>query len=594
MKRFKYYILFIGMVGIFSSCVDDLLNRNPTTLVSSEVYWRDVDDALDITMGVYQATRTLYGRDYYFDGQGEFQFTRGVSLANSNGYGNGTWNPGANGGSGNFYYMWRNAYAVIDRANFAIENIEQMIAKETVASTKLQLERINGENYFLRALAYFRLIELWGDVPYFRNVLSGNAEATSLDRTPVATIKDDLIGDLTYAISVLPKTLSASERGRATQIAAYGFRGKIKLYWASWKKNGWPELKGFTQDATEANKYFQDAAADFNQVITGYGLKLYKEGNPGTYENPSYWELFNATSTEYDSEIIFSVQYGGPNLTGQGEEMLRDFGTRTTGNAQCWITPNSRLVNRYQSLTTGDFLPPVTPNKDETADNSATNPATYIGRDWRMKASILWNEQTILRISTDGMTLGAPVPFKFGISDGVNYINYDAPNTPGYLFRKWVRQYAGIERSQGPQDFYLMRLADVYLMYCEAANEVNGPSQELVDLINKIRQRGNLPGLDASKYASKNEFFNAIEQERIVELIAEGHRPFDIRRWRKVEEIWGAPNGPGLVMYNTQGGQVRTEFQNASARDYQRYYIYQIPSAERDRNPKLTQNDPWL
>ncbi len=586
MKRFKYYILFVGVLSLLSSCVDDLLNRNPTTLVSSEVYWRDATDALNITMGVYEATRTLYGRDYYFDGQGEFQFTRGTSL------GSGTWNPGGGIGSG-FGYMWNNAYRVIDRANYVIENLEKMIAKETVPSTKAQLERINGENYFLRSLAYFRLIELWGDVPYFRHVLSGNAEATSLERTPIATIKDDLIKDLTYAISVLPSTLTSSERGRASQIAAYGFRGKINLYWASWKKNGWPELKGFTQDATEANKYFQNAAADFKQVITGYGLKLYKEGNPGTYDSPSYWELFNGTSTEYDPEIIFSVQYGGPNMS-QGEELLRDFGTRTTGNAQCWVMPNNRLVNRYQSLTTGDFLPPVTLSKDEAAANSATNPATYENRDWRMKASILWNGQTILRISTDGMTLGAPMPFKFGISDGVNYINYDASNLAGYLFRKWVRQYGGIERSQGPQDFYLMRLADVYLMYCEATNEVSGPSQELVDLINKIRKRGNLPVLATEKYANKVEFFKTIEQERVVELIAEGHRPFDIRRWRKVEEIWGVPNGPGQIMYNSQGGQVRTEFQNAAARDYQRYYIYQIPNAERDRNSKLTQNDPWL
>ncbi|MDR1369768.1 MAG: RagB/SusD family nutrient uptake outer membrane protein, partial [Dysgonamonadaceae bacterium] len=223
MKRFKYYILLAGALSMFSSCVEDLLDRNPTTLVSSEVYWRNTDDALNITMGVYEATRTLFGRDYYFDGQGEFQFTRGTSL------GSGTWNPGGGIGSG-FGYMWNNAYRVIDRTNFIIENVEKMIEKETVAGEKQKLERINGENYFLRALAYFRLIELWGDVPYFRQVLSGNDEATSLERTPIATIKDDLIKDLTYAISVLPSTLSGSERGRATQIAAYAFKGKINLY----------------------------------------------------------------------------------------------------------------------------------------------------------------------------------------------------------------------------------------------------------------------------------------------------------------------------------------------------------------------------
>lgn len=586
MKQLRYYILFIGILSLCTSCVDDLLNRNTTTQLSSDIYWRNADDALYTTMGVYEATRTLFGRDYYFDGQGEFQYTRGTSL------GSGTWSPGANGSG--FGYMWNNAYRVINRANFVIANVDPMIEKETNADTKKRLEQIKGENYFLRALAYFRLIQLWGDVPYYDHVLSGNDEATSLSRTPIAEIKDKIINDLTYAISVLPVSYASADRGRATQVAAYSFRGKVKLYWASWKKNGWDELQGFTKDATEANTYFQQAALDFKQVITAYGLKLYKEGNPGTTDSPSYWELFNATSTEYDPEIIFSVQYGGPNMQGQGEEMLRDFGTRTTGNAQCWVTPVNRLADRYQSLTTGDFLDPVILNSSATLAGGACNPQTYLNRDYRMKATILWDGQTLLRISTDGMTLGASIPFKFGSSDGVNYINYDAPGIAGYLFRKWVRQWGGAERSQGPQDFYLMRLADVYLMYCEAENEVNGPSQELVDLIDKIRKRGNLPGLASAKYADKAEFFKAIEQERIVELVAEGQRPFDIRRWRKVEEIWGAPGGLGLTMYNTQGVRVRDEFRNVSERDYQRYYIYQIPTAERERNPNLTQNQPWL
>jgi hypothetical protein len=587
MKQLKYgMIAFIGMLSLLPSCVDDLLNRNATTQLSSEIYWRDANDALYITMGVYEATRTLHGRDYYFDGLGEFQFTRGTSL------GSGTWNTLSSFGS-NFGYMWNNAYRVIDRANFVITNLEPMIENETVAATKQQLERLNGENHFLRALAYFRLIELWGDVPFFTHVLNGNEEAITLPRTPIAEIKDQILADLTYAISVLPTTLPASERGRATQIAAYGFRGKVALYWACWKKNGWDELTGFTKDESEANKYFQDAANDFKQVIDGYGLKLYADGNPGTYENPAYWELFNATSTEYAPEIIFSVQYGGPNLQ-QGEELLRDFGTRNTGNAQCWVIPTHRLADRYQSLTTGDFVAPLILSSDATLPGGSCNPASYENRDWRMKATILWDGQTLLTISTDGMVLGGPLPFKFGSSDGVNFINYDASNSPGYLFRKWVRQWGGAERSQGPQDMYLMRLADVYLMYCEAMNELSGPSQELVALVNAIRSRGNLPGLAPEKYAGKEAFFNAIEQERIVELVAEGHRFFDIRRWRKLEAIWGEPGGPGLTLYNTHGARVRDELKNASTRDFQRYYIFQIPNAERDRNQNLTQNQPWL
>lgn len=583
MKRIKY-ILLVGSLGLLTSCVSDLLDQNATTQMSSEIFWRTPQDAVDATTGVYEATRTLFGRDYYFDGQGEFQYTRGTSL------GSGTWNPSSGAGSG-FDYMWNNAYTVINRANYVLANTESMLNKETLEDNKIILNRIKGENRFLRALAYFRLLELWGDVPYFAHVLSGNDEATSQARTPAETVKDNIIEDLTFAISVLPVPKS-TQQGRASLAAAYGFRAKIQLYWASWKKNGWPELSGFTQNQGEAQKYYQQAADDFHKVIYDYGLALFSEGNPGTYDSPSYWDLFNYVN-ENSPEIIFAVQYGGPGLS-QGEELLRDFGTRNTGNAQCWVTPTTRLIDRYQKISTGDFAQPIVLINDVKYPNGSVNRTTYEDRDWRMKATLLWDGESMLTMSTDGMTLLGRMPFKYGSKDGINFINYDVGTSTGYLFRKWVRQTAIADRSDGPQDFYLMRLADVYLMYCEAVNEVSGPSSELVGLINKIRKRGNLPALANQKSANKDEFFKAIEQERIIELIAEGHRPFDIRRWRKVEEIWGAPGGPGIVMYNTHNVSVRDEFKNIAAREYERFYINRIPLKEIERNSKLIQNKPWL
>lgn len=56
-------------------------------------------------------------------------------------------------------------------------------------------------------------------------------------------------------------------------------------------------------------------------------------------------------------------------------------------------------------------------------------------------------------------------------------------------------------------------------MYAEAVNETSGPTSECVALLNKIRSRGNLPALTPDKYANSEAFFNAIEQERIVELV---------------------------------------------------------------------------
>ncbi len=585
MKYLKY--LFIIGAGFLTSCVSDLLDRKSTIEVSSELFWTSPGDALSATYGVYNATRTLFATDCYYDGLGEFQNTRGKSFGDV-----GSWTPAGWVTSG-FSSMWSNAYQVINRANFTIENVEKMIEVEAVEATQKSLERINGENYFLRALAYFRLIQNWGDVPFYTHILSGNAEARTLSRMPIQDIKDKLLEHLEYAISVLPDKVQDSERGRVTKVAALAFRGKIELFWASWKKNGWPELDGFTQDASEANEYYKLAAADFRKVINDYGLKLFSEGNPGNYQTPKYWELFQYEN-EYCSEIIFSIQYGGP-LLSQGESLMRDFGTRSTGNAQCWIMPTNRLANRYQSCQTGDFLPELQLSEDATIQNGALNRASYENRDWRMRSTILWNGEKIVKISNDGMTAGDSLTWVLGENqEARGFVNNDASNQTGYIYRKWIRQQGLAERTDGPQDFYLMRLADVYLMYCEAVNETDGPSAELVTLVDKIRERGNLPGLKPEKYATKEEFFKAIEQERIVELATEGQRSFDIRRWRKVKEIWGEANSDGLTLYNTKGVRVRDEFKNAPEREIERYYIYQIPETERDKNPNLTQNKPWL
>lgn len=139
-----------------------------------------------------------------------------------------------------------------------------------------------------------------------------------------------------------------------------------------------------------------------------------------------------------------------------------------------------------------------------------------------------------------------------------------------------------------------MRLADVYLMYAEASNEVTGPQADAVALLNLIRRRGNLPPLMPAKFASKEAFFQAIEQERIVELVAEGHRGFDLRRWRAIEKVWGPPGSAGVWRQDTWGANRERFYQNTSDRVYQQNYIFRIPPGERDRNPNLSQNGPWL
>jgi len=112
-------------------------------------------------------------------------------------------------------------------------------------------------------------------------------------------------------------------------------------------------------------------------------------------------------------------------------------------------------------------------------------------------------------------------------------------------------------------------------------------------VVNRVRRRGNLPALKADKTASHDAFFSAIEQERIIELFGEGQRSFDLRRWRAIERVWGPPGSAGVWRMDTWGANQDRYFQNTADREYQQDYIFRIPPAERDRNPKLTQNLPW-
>ena len=609
-RSHKPYIVIIVAMMIFQvSCRKNILMQEPTTELAAAAFWKTEADATFALMGAYSATRPLFDRDYYLDGQGEFVRARGTSATAGNlrlgdAYQGGDFNPSGYGD--NFDKMYRYLYGGVNRTNYVIENVTKML-NESNASSTASLETIIGEARLLRGLIYFRLISMWGDVPYLGRVVFDNSEVASLSRTPIAQVKDSILADLTYAFDKLP--VKATQLGRASKPAALALRGKVNLFWGSWKKNGWPELEGFTPSASEATAAFTAAANDFKAVINNYGLTLYMNGAPGEIDSlgkaeklPNYYHLFTPKANG-NPEMLLVFTHGGTG-TGQGEELMRDFAGRSHEGSQAWVTPRFELADRYQLLSTGDFAPPLIPlNPTNVADartreNSAVNPRSYANRDYRMKATIQWDYEMSIGMSSL-QSLGF-VPFIYQTwnqsvtIDGVKYISYNTDGSnSGYVFRKFVRNYAGQGRSEGDFAWPVIRLADVYLMYAEASNEVSGPLADAIEVVNKVRRRGNLPDLAATKTGSKAAFFDAIEQERIVELIAEGHRGFDLRRWRAIERVWGGPGSAGVWRRDTFGNNQQRYYQNTNDREYQQNYLFRIPPAERDRNPNLTQNIPW-
>lgn len=610
-------IFIIGLI-ILTACHNDLLDQAPTTELGSTQFWETEQDATDALMGAYAHVRGLFNRDYYFDGQAEYVRVRdgsgNLSTTTTNvtrgaAYRGGLYFPQGYGGNFDRYYMY--SYGGVNRANYVIDNVRNMLPNAKSEESVINLETIIGEARLLRGLTYFRLISLWGDVPFINKVVHDNSEVEALARTPIEVVKDSILADLTYAFEKLPA--KSTVKDRLSKPAALALRGKVQLYWASWNKFGWPELETFTPSEEEARNAYTAARDDFRKVIDDYNLNLFRNGQPGDWGElgqadilPNYFYMFipSTGNENADGEMILTFTHGGPG-TGQGDALMRDFGGRNTENSQCWVSPTYFLANRYQSTITGDFvdpLIPMNPNNNpnaRTTPGSAVNPESYLNRDYRMKASILWDYEMIQGVFSLTETDWVPLVYRtWGASieiDGKRYTTFNTDGTnSGYVFRKFIRNYGGAGREEGDYTWPVIRLADVYLMYAEADNELNGPQPYAIELVNRIRHRGNLPALKSDKTANKQAFFDAIEQERIIELVAEGHRSFDLRRWRAIERVWGGPGTEEVWMIDTFGDYRESWYRNLTELDYQKAYIFRIPESERDKNPNLSQNRPWL
>jgi hypothetical protein len=155
-----------------------------------------------------------------------------------------------------------------------------------------------------------------------------------------------------------------------------------------------------------------------------------------------------------------------------------------------------------------------------------------------------------------------------------------------------------------PYPWPIIRLSELYLNYAEALNEANGPSQQVYDALNNIRDRAGIPTVeqawsDVSVAANPGKHTNVvglreiIKQERLIELAFEGHRYNDLRRWKIAEEYlsssirgWSVDESSEANFYNLRDIGIRSF---SSPRDY----LHPISFDELSINPSLVQNPGW-
>ena len=334
MKKINF--LLVMVLSLMLSCQKEFIELKPISTVDVDVLFKTDKDFQDAVVGAYSVLRVQGPNIWNFSDlpgdDTEQQFLTSVSQVSIDNF-------SINVNDNLLTTTWRNYYNLISRCNLILAKIEG--ADAAIVTNK---DRHIGEAKFLRALAYFDLVRIFGDVPLITKPVT-TAEAYNLGREKIDKIYDEvIIKDLLDAETNLPLRYTGADVGRATRGAAKSILGKVYL----------------------TRKDFIKAEAKLQEVTTsGYALLS------------NYNDLFDYTKDEHHSEYIFDIEYeenvglGSPftNLFAPGYAIVLNF-YGIVGSGSSNGSPSEELFTLF---------PPSDKRKDITVAKGFTdNNGNYI------------------------------------------------------------------------------------------------------------------------------------------------------------------------------------------------------------------------
>ena len=296
--KLKYNLIAIALLGFsFSSC-SDFLEQNPQTDLSENDFYKTADDILSAVNGVYSSLQEgdIYGNWYVF-GEIPSDNTRNQlsgSVTTQNEFDQ-FYIDTQNSMIANF---WKTAYKVINRTNTVLGRIDGIEINTELAN------RYKLECKFIRALMYFNLVRVYGDVPLVLKEIS-ISESYDILREPKENVYNQIIADLKEAQD-LPVSYSTAEDGRATQGAAKALLANVYM---------------------TLHKY-AEAETILAEIINSGRYSLL-ENTPGSLNIDGYKNVFSPVNHN-SKEGIFEIQFlkGG---YGEGSNYANNFAPENSG-----------------------------------------------------------------------------------------------------------------------------------------------------------------------------------------------------------------------------------------------------------------------
>ena len=446
-----------------------------------------------------------------------------------------------------------------------------------------------AEAKFFRAYSHFELVQLYGDAIILTELKDLDAEKLYGRRNDRGEVIDQVIKDLKDAVGGLPET--SSEAGRLNKYIAYAMLSRVALYEGTWQKfhtNG-KDATSNTSRSTELLTIAKDAA---NEVIKGGKYQLFyneKLGNESyrymfTLEDGAQCNPANLSKSD-NTEYIFVKRHRN------GDKTAWNLTHGMVANA-CYVT--RKLANMYLC---SDGLPI---GKSSKFQQYAGVTDEFQNRDNRMGNNMLYHGQQYWNNDGKWRTTWTDADLTSSLTANVR-------SGSGYQNRKWGTERQ-VEDYYESYDFPVIRYAEVLLNYAEAVYELNGTitDSELDYSLNKVRLRvnPNMPKLSSTLVSANNlSMREEIRRERTVELVLEGFRIDDLKRWA---------TAPDEMPQDMLGVQVTGTWFETNWTDHKRslssdgclilysdrtwndkLYLYPLPSDQLQLNPQLEQNPGW-
>jgi hypothetical protein len=561
MKNIHFNIYLCVMALLLASGCDSLLDVTPQDKITDLSYWKKPDDFKLVANQFY----TWLRNGAMYDTSSDLAYNNDRRDSESNG----TYVAPESDSE------WNNAYSRLRTVNYLLMRAETYDHRE-------QIKQYVAEAYFFRAYLYHNLLYRFGGVPIVIRPLDIDSDELQAPRDPREKVVEFILSDLDLAIPDLPleNDIPSGEKGRVSRQAAQALKARVALYEATWEKFR-------NSGASDVNALFDVAIAEARNVMNSNTYSLFTALGDSSYKY--LFIIENQKSNPGDFTKKDNREYM---LVRKNETGISTF--RISHDLMQKYHPTKTMADLY---VTRNGLPIDHPANDQYRGKQKVRDE-YENRDLRM-----WNTFRVPGIRY----------YCYG-SMGRDYSNPDAPGLgvqktmpgQGYNVHKFMTERMINDGEEGA-DWPNIRYAEVLLIYAEALYERNGAisDDDLNRSVNLLRERGRVAPLTNALVATYGlDMRQEIRRERAVELLMEGFRLDDLKRWYIAVEEMRKPllsikytgtetealfPDPNRVYETDAEGYII--FERADERYFsEKNYLHPIPLQQRFLNPNLEQN----